>query len=191
MKPEQIRDLTTLDWDHLSDEQKMENLKHLNKHFYRYGCANYKNGVYEIGIHDGASVLDWGSVIIDLRKCDHDEVCINQAVFSKYKNEELWKEARKLYEKCTIKDPEFVRFVKNEKAMNALSCTMRYVVKPVVLIGSLAGAFLFGYHLGDKLIGKYSQKQTEKIKEIVKEYDQEKAKSDAVNIDSLINQHVR
>ena len=188
MKPEQIRDLTTLDWDHLSDEQKMENLKHLNKHFSSYRCSDFKNGVYEIGINDGVRVLDWGSVLIDLRKCRFDEVCINQAVFSKYKNEELWKEAMKLREKCVIKDPAFV---KQTKVMNALGFTMHYVVKPVVLIGSLAGAFWFGYHLGDKLIGKYSQKQTEKIKEIVKEYDQEKAKSDAVNIDSLINQHVR
>lgn len=102
MKPEQIRDLTTLDWTHLSDEQKMKNLKHLNKHFSSYKCSDFKNGVYEIGIKDGVRVLDWGSVIIDLRKCGFDEVCINQAVFSKYKNEELWKEAMKLREKQKI-----------------------------------------------------------------------------------------
>ena len=87
------------------------------------------------------------------------------------------------------KEKDFLRnpVIKNRRIRNALDNAVNFML----VLGALVAAGSVGACLGSIASLSKRQKEAERISNIVREYEKEKAKSDAVNIDSLINQHVR
>ena len=87
-------------------------------------------------------------------------------------------------------------FTSGIKEVRSMNFRGEKIIVPLVRIvgcafvgGSIVfGGIALGYNIGKKIVEK---KKAEWAKEVLDSYHQEKKKTDAVNIDSVINQHVR
>ena len=170
-------------WVNLREEVILANLKYLNDNFSQY----------EITLNDRWLKLHKGTEPdIDIAFYDIEQhmqkihvAKVNGKIMRSDKNSELYNAAKALYDKCTKgKDLSQTKVKKTRKDNKE---------KIVAILG--LGAFVIVLELGlifgiNHKQNKERQEKIEFAKELLKSYEAERANG-TVNMDSLINQHVR
>ena len=170
-------------WVNLREEVILANLKYLNDNFSQY----------EITLNDRWLKLHKGTEPdIDIAFYDIEQhmqkihvAKVNGKIMRSDKNSELYNAAKALYDKCTKgKDLSQTKVKKTRKDNKE---------KIVAILG--LGAFVIVLELGlifgiNHKQNKERQEKIEFAKELLKSYEAERTNG-TVNMDSLINQHVR
>ena len=165
------------DWSQMTDAGVMDNINYILENLKKYNVRIINENTLHID-----------DVRIVFYTVEQNEQCIkvakiNNRIVRNDKNSDLFLATQKLYDKCKHNS---IR--KNEKLVKGKQDTSvgSYVATAVML------AVMFVIVMGNlKKQEKENQEKIEWAKELLKDYDAERAKSATVNIDSLINQHVR
>jgi len=160
------------DWRLLDDERILENLKYIKKHYHKYGRTSPDHLTLRIG----NVVFTKLDVTLPSGYISVNRMHLGPS------NKESYDIASKI----------FTSGIKEVRSMNFRG---EKIIVPLVRIVGCAfvgGSIVFGGLVGATLGKKIDEKKkAEWAKEVLDSYHQEKIKTDAVNIDSLINQHVR
>lgn len=159
------------DWSMLPDDVVLENLKYIKKHYWRYEHTSPDL----LELHVGNVVFSQNDPMTPLFCMNVNNRILCSA------NKESYDIASKIF---TFGMNEIRELSRGAKIIGPL---VKIVGSAVIVAGFVGGA-IFGNNIGKKMVEK---KKAEWAKEVLDSYHQEKIKTDAVNIDSLINQHVR
>lgn len=170
-------------WVNLREEVILENIKYLNTHLSQY---DIKLDDGRLKIHNGENP-DIDIVFYDIEQ--HMKkihvVKIDGKIIRNDKNPELYNETKLLYDKCTKQKDLLKVKVKNTLKDNKKKICSYFVAGACLVVVEF-GIILYINHKQNK----ERQEKIEFAKELLKSYEAERANG-TVNMDSLINQHVR
>ncbi|MBO7642992.1 MAG: hypothetical protein J6S74_02560 [Alphaproteobacteria bacterium] len=165
------------DWSQMTDAGVMDNINYILKNLKKYNLMVINENTLHIDdVRIVFYTVEQHGQCIKVAK-------VNNRIVRSDKNSDLFLAIQKLYDKCKRNRIKKYERLGNNKQDTSVGS---YVATAVVL------AVIFVIVMGNlKKQEKAKQEKIEWAKELLKNYDAERAKSVTVNIDSLINRHVR
>jgi len=165
------------DWSQMTDAGVIVNINYILKNLKKYNVRIINENTLHIDdVRIVFYTVEQHGQLIKVAK-------INNRIVRSDKNSDLFLAIQKLYDKCKRNRIKKYERLGNNKQDTGIES---YVATAVML------AVIFVIVMGNlKKQEKAKQEKIEWAKELLKDYDAERVKSAAVNIDSLINQHVR
>ena len=154
------------DWSRLTYDQVLKNIKYLLKHYKKY----------ELSKRIGVSAIQIGDVHIEYFKNDKCLKINNRDIREMTVDDELWEEALDLYSRSAL----YKMGVKWSSDKKKIVSVMPQIFFALIFAG------LPWYYACFR-----DKQRTEIVKEALDKYEQEKAKTNTITMDSLINQHVK
>ena len=155
------------DWRSLDDERILENLKYIKKHYHKYERTSPDHLTLRIG---NVVFTKLGVTL------PSGYISVNRMHLGPL-NKESYDIASKIF-------TSGIKEKKSEKIKRQILCTLVSIPLGVLILALC-------YEIERNAKENRKQQQIEQMKNLLKDYQSEQAKSKTVNIDSLINQHVR
>lgn len=171
-------------WINLREDVILENIKYLDANLSQYDIMPQDD--YWLKLHkEGDYDIDIAFYDIVQHQQRIHVAKINGKIMRNDKNPELYNETKLLYDKCTKQKDSLKVKVKNTWKDNKKKICSYFVAGACLVVVEF-GIILYINHKQNK----ERQEKIEFAKDLLKSYEAERAKG-TVNMDSLINQHVR
>lgn len=166
------------DWTQMTDDGVAENIKYLTKNRKKYNVSVIDANSLQI---DGVRIVFY---TIEQHRQMIKVAKINNRNVRSDKNASLYLAIKNLYDTCKQDNiRKYERQIKKDRNFVWLGTSC--------VIATIICATLITTNAEIKKQEKEKRDKIEWAKKLLQEYEQEKAKNNTVNIDSLINQHIR
>ena len=171
------------DWSHMTDAGIIENIKFIAKNRRKYPVSIVDNVSVRIG--------DVNIVFYDIMQTNAivNVAKVNGKIIRSDKNPELYRIIKGLYDTCVRDRDSLSTRLKNHVHSNKETLTKLMLTG--VVIASIIGIEFIVANAEIERQAKIKQEKIEFARELLQDYEYERSKNTTVNIDSLINQHIR